>query len=450
MPMVSPPCAPRPSRAFVHSQRSKKATAGGPPPPFDLHSRGGPGSIGLALKGGGNHATVAAFGVLRGFEAQQLQDGKSPLDVLDYIASNSGGGWSSLPFMFAGFNRDAKAAAAQHTAKTVLLDIQLDGGRPTAQPYPSSITQAELDTLPHTSLGSTMTNNPGWDVLCPAIASTCFNPLVEPHRIWARYIYQSYFKPLGIPRGKYFTSCEAEADEIVKTHPLLTKRDFIWPRGGPIPIAHFALIAPSSAFVDFTNRAIKTGDYLWDHNVPTRAGFKGGFLEPGDDPIGLVVAARDSAEGGGGVTTVPYSASTTQVGSGYEWQRQAGEEYVMLPRSRCPPATPLTFPIRHVPPYAWVPPGPRCLGQYGRFSVELAAAASSMALEPAVGSGTGCLRRCMQAWLKTLALQFKADTTPRPPPAADPTFRDLEFGDGGERAPNLSASTPKAVDSTRK
>jgi hypothetical protein len=111
--MPAQPTAPRPSKSFVQSQRTKEAAAGDPPPPFDPHSRGGPGSIGLALKGGGNHATVAAFGLLRGFEAQQLQDGASPLDVLDYIASNSGGGSSSLSFMFAGFDRDAKAPAPQ-------------------------------------------------------------------------------------------------------------------------------------------------------------------------------------------------------------------------------------------------------------------------------------------------------------------------------------------------
>jgi hypothetical protein len=344
--------------------------------------------------------------------------------------------------MFAGFNREAKSPASQHTPKTVLLDIQLDGSRPTARPYPPSITQAELDTLRRTSLGITMTNNPKWDVLCRAIASVCFNPFLEPHRIWARYIYQSYFKPLGIPRGKYFTSCEAEADEIVKSHPLLEKRDFIWPRSGPIPIAHFTLIAPSSVFADFTDRAVAAGDFLWDHNVPARAGFKGGFLQPGDVPVELVVGARDCVHGGGGVTTVPYSASTTQVGSGYEWHRPAGEQYVMLPRSHCPPAPPLAFPIRQVPPYAWVPPGLCCSSQYGRFSVELAAAASSMALQQEAGWGTGCLRRCMQAWLKTLAVQFRADATPRPPPAAEPIHRSLEFGDGGEAAAGIRPPSP--------
>eukprot|EP00967_Tisochrysis_lutea_P046598 scaffold56627_cov28-Tisochrysis_lutea.AAC.2 len=426
----------RPTPAQIHAMRTDHARQKDAPTVTEHPSDAPPdgATIGLALKGGGNHALVAAIGVLRGFAAQELDDGCSPLDALDYISSNSGGGWANFPYMFAGFD-GREPADRQHTSKMVLLDIRCEGGVPTPQPGPLEITTEDLSKLSSSGLSITLTYNPGWDVLCPAIASSCFGPLVRPHLIWRRYIYNSYFKPLGIPPGKYFTTCEAEAADIVKRHSLLEMRDFIWPRRGPLPIGHFAMVAPSSDFVRFTNKAISAGNFLWEHAVPTSGGFKGGFIgsDCGSGEVNMIKLIEDAREvGGDGITTVPFTGSPLAISTGYQWQNTSGDGYIMQPSSCCPPSKALVFPLRPSPPVSWLRRGLACwLGSSRRFSVESLAAASSMAMETSVGGLNGCEKLYLQDWLKSLALQFNADVTPRDAPDERMDWCKLEFGDGG-------------------
>ena len=71
------------------------------------------------------------------------------------------------------------------------------------------------------------------------------------------------------------------------------------------------------------------------------------------------------------------------------------------------------------------------------LSVELAAAASSMALQPAVldpapnGRCARRLDRCVDRCLKSVAVQVDADIAPRDAPAGEQELRTLELGDGG-------------------
>lgn len=364
----------------------------------------------------------------------------------------------NLPYMFAGFKN------GEHTSKNALLCIVLDGGDRTAKPLPAEITDCDLKygvaqvkpgchPPPPAPLGISLQGNPGWDVLCPALASIvpCFRPCTLPHRIWPRFIYQAYFKPLDIPRGKYFVCNKAEAQCIVAASTRHRLDDFIWPREGPIPVAHFSLIAPASEYLNFTGRAIKTGELVWERHVPPATYEEGptrrGFLQqlPNQEEAGevidwLVSARDDPNDGGRGVTTVPYTASTCAVGTGYESQRPVGDDFTMKSEALCcATSRDVIFPVRQkLRPHEWVPPGLRgCCGGYTRFSVELAAAASSMALQPAVldpapnGRCARRLDRCVDRCLKSVAVQVDADIAPRDAPAGEQELRTLELGDGG-------------------
>ena len=262
---------------------------------------------------------------------------------------------------------------------------------------------------------------------------------------------QAYFKPLDIPRGKYFVCNKAEAQCIVAASTRHRLDDFIWPREGPIPVAHFSLIAPASEYLNFTGRAIKTGELVWERHVPPATYEEGptrrGFLQqlPNQEEAGevidwLVSARDDPNDGGRGVTTVPYTASTCAVGTGYESQRPVGDDFTMKSEALCcATSRDVIFPVRQkLRPHEWVPPGLRgCCGGYTRFSVELAAAASSMALQPAVldpapnGRCARRLDRCVDRCLKSVAVQVDADIAPRDAPAGEQELRTLELGDGG-------------------
>jgi hypothetical protein len=102
-------------------------------------------SIGLALAGGGNRASSACTGILRGFQQKQIntKDGKTR-PAMDAVKYNSGISGGSIP-------------AALYTFAQVPTDELLETDRLVD---PGAITPELLETLPETSMGYGITTNP--------------------------------------------------------------------------------------------------------------------------------------------------------------------------------------------------------------------------------------------------------------------------------------------------
>jgi len=410
---MNPPSSPFPSASFVSSRRSGR-THRRPP-------------LGYACYGGGNHALITAFGSFRGLAAHQLPGGGSPVEALGLLSSNSGGSWFNFPFMFAGFNADAPKGQ-QHTPIATLLNVRTEGGRPSARPFPAEINAADLEQLSSDVLAYTLTLDPSWFQLCPLLLSLFTSAILPFHRLWLSYIYNCYFKPLGIPKGKYFTESEEEAKAIVATNPHLQLSDFIWPRNGPIPVAVATMIAPSDSLDASTRRILAAGRYLWDQNL----GGEPGFIRP-DVHGSILVPVLEAREAGGGVTCVPQTFSPLLAGTRYESQRH-GEPYVMDAGGSCV-GKPLLLPIREVPPHKFVKRS-LCLSctTSERLSVEVVAAASSAAYEMFGGFAWAKCKPAdfeVERSLRSLAIQLKAGVTPihqREQGVTTQEERSLSFG----------------------
>jgi len=421
---AQPPSVPRPPSSFVRAQRDKARRAAEPPP------RGGKGSIGVALMGGGNHAMVSAFGLMRGFESRRLANGKSPISVLDVLSSNSGGGWFNWPFMFAGFDA-ASSAEAQHTPATTLLNISpAADGAPTARPYPYEVTRDDVFILPATCLGYSLSLNPTCANAWSWMALSALPGLLPDHHLWYRYVVATYFKPFHVPTGKYLAASSAAAEAAIAAtgDSSLTLDDFIWPRPGPMPKAVFTMMAPTDQYSRFQKGILGGGQYLWDNNLSGKAGFIA--PGPGGSIFEPILEARNV--GGGGISCVPYTASTVSAGPKYEWA--VTQPYIMGgDPNGCLSSQPLAFPMQNVAPHDFASDAKCALltTTAERLSPEAVAVASSSAYEGGDGAlSRTCFGRGFTNYLRSVAVTFNASTTPLAPDGAISSSRLMSFGDG--------------------
>jgi len=429
-----PPASSFPTAEYVHAQRLRarlaQLEAAGP------QSRGGPGSIGVAMEGGGNHSMVSAFALMRGLAAQQLANGKSPVEAIDYISSVSGGGWFNFPYTFAGFKPDAATAEGQHTAPAVLLDIRCEDDTPSARPYPADITASDVTALSAGNIGYTLTLNPTWcDALGGAFEWILTGGLVPKHRLWTRYIHATYFRPIKVPKGKLMAETEAAARAIVAADPRLHLQDFIWPRAGPISIGVFTMMAPADEYQTFKVQTMLGGQYLWDNNLHGAPNF---ITPTGGSLLAPVVEARDI--GGGGYSIAPFTASSAEAGTHYERFSIGPEGYSMGGGANglcaCARTKPLVFPMQPAPPHTFTSRA-ACCNFYrvtsARLSPEVVAAASSSAYEMSDGACSTWLpcagwqlARCLEA--AAVTLNSRVDQSVPVPAAQD--WRELVYSDG--------------------
>jgi len=165
--------------------------------------------------------------------------------------------------------------------------------------------------------------------------------------------YRCFYKPLGIPRNKFFASSKAKVAALVSANKGLKEGDFIVPREEvkAVPIANFGMLAPEGLYEDFLKVVSKfEAESIGSGNQ---------FLKPKN-----VLMARQN---NGGVTYVPFIASPDAVGSPYSLNSSGPMTINYSPA--------LQFPMPSAEPWAWGPT------KADRFSIELASSISSSFLQ---------------------------------------------------------------------
>jgi len=298
-----------------------------------ISSSGKDEKIGIAIAGGGTRAISTAHGILRGLQQQQITRGGKDvpaLDGVDAMSGVSGGSWTASIYAF------AKAPS------NTLLDVE----RTTD---PKAITANDLTTQKPDTMGNAIPKFTHTRLLFWALIYGIFLSFGKIYRGWTMMCYRSFFKPLGTPKNKFFTSSKEAVAKIVSANKGMKAEDFIVPREEvkAVPIANFAMLAPQKVDIDFQKVAAKF--------EAESIGSGHQFLKPEN-----VLKARQN---NGGVTYAPFVASPDAVGSPYGLD--------ISNTMTINDSLAIQFPVPSAEPWAWGP------NNEERFSIELAAAMSS-------------------------------------------------------------------------
>lgn len=292
--------------------------------------------IGIAIAGGGTRSIGTSHGILRGLQQQRIQrNGKDvpALDGVDVISGVSAGSWAASMYVFAKVSSDT------------LLDVE----RTTD---PKEITADDLLMEKPNTMGSAIAEFDRSNWIFGGIYTIL--SLGKFYRAWTLMVYRSLFKPLGIPRNKFFSSSKEEVTKIITANVGVKETDFIIPREEvkAMLITNFTMLAPSGVFKKFQEAAAKVEEDI------VGSGYL--FLKPE-----TVLKARNNS---GGVNFVPFIATLDAVGSPYGL---AGHTMTI-------DGSPvMNFPVPAEQPWKWGPKGTR-------FSLELASSMSSSYVQMAI------------------------------------------------------------------